>query len=206
MRAWYDSRDSDRKAAEDVTGFRSYGCANSAIDRREVERGIRRTASFSPAFRRAPPCRLYTSVRFPELLAGVSGIVLLFRERAALAPKRARRNNATPIFMAHGQGDTSSHDFGSGVAQFSEGGRDITVEWHEYPMAHAVCAAEIADIRDSCSACCLENQRLNIDGMGDSRATGAKLIGHNFFCEASTVATTHSTDYANEWARWRRND
>jgi phospholipase/carboxylesterase len=22
------------------------------------------------------------------------------------------------------------------------------VEWHEYPMAHAVCAAEIADIRE----------------------------------------------------------
>jgi len=23
-----------------------------------------------------------------------------------------------------------------------------TVEWHDYPMAHAVCAEEIADIRD----------------------------------------------------------
>ena len=50
--------------------------------------------------------------------------------------------------MAHGQADnvlpmslgTQSRDFLKA--------HGYTVEWHEYPMAHAVCAAEIAAIRD----------------------------------------------------------
>jgi phospholipase/carboxylesterase len=62
--------------------------------------------------------------------------------------ERAPANDATPIFMAHGQGDTVL-PMGLGVQS-----RDFlraagyAVEWHDYPMAHAVCAAEVADIRE----------------------------------------------------------
>jgi len=60
---------------------------------------------------------------------------------------RLPENQATPIFMAHGQADpmlplslgTASCDY------LRETG--YTVEWHDYPMAHSVCAAEVADIR-----------------------------------------------------------
>jgi phospholipase/carboxylesterase len=69
------------------------------------------------------------------------------RESSFLA-ERAAANDATPIFMAHGQGDTvlpvslgiQSRDFLKALG--------YAVEWHDYPMAHAVCAAEIADIRE----------------------------------------------------------
>ena len=57
-------------------------------------------------------------------------------------------NNATPLFMGHGLADAvipvalamSSRDL------LRKSG--VPVEWHEYPMAHSVCPAEIADIRE----------------------------------------------------------
>jgi phospholipase/carboxylesterase len=50
--------------------------------------------------------------------------------------------------MAHGSSDgvlpialgQESRDVLSGMG--------FTVEWHEYPMAHSVCAAEVADLRE----------------------------------------------------------
>ncbi len=56
-------------------------------------------------------------------------------------------NRGAPIFMAHGMLDpTISHALG-------EMSRDYlrrcgyAIEWHAYPMAHQVCAEEIADLR-----------------------------------------------------------
>ena len=70
------------------------------------------------------------------------------REAGTFKAERVPANDATPIFMAHGQGDTvlpmslgtQSRDFLKALGYL--------VEWHEYPMAHAVCAPEIADIRE----------------------------------------------------------
>jgi phospholipase/carboxylesterase len=50
--------------------------------------------------------------------------------------------------MAHGLADATlpismgleSRDFLKALG--------FTIEWHQYPMAHAVCAAEVADIRN----------------------------------------------------------
>jgi len=51
-----------------------------------------------------------------------------------------------PIFMAHGSFDPVLQlDWGrSSAEKLTENG--YTVDWHEYPMAHAVCPQEIADI------------------------------------------------------------
>ena len=53
-----------------------------------------------------------------------------------------------PVFMAHGTFDPVlpiAMGKESNAALQSAG---YTVEWHEYPMAHAVCAEEIRDIRN----------------------------------------------------------
>ena len=85
--------------------------------------------------------------RFPEKLAGVMALSCYLPAHGSLGAERLPANDSTPIFMAHGQADP--------VLALSLGleSRDILealgypVEWHEYPMPHAVCAAEIADIR-----------------------------------------------------------
>jgi phospholipase/carboxylesterase len=66
----------------------------------------------------------------------------------SLRAERSPANDATPIFMAHGQADSVLPlSLGSQSRDFLKA-QGYAVEWHDYPMAHAVCADEIADIRN----------------------------------------------------------
>ena len=66
---------------------------------------------------------------------------------ATLVAERSAANAATPIFWGHGTADPVV------VLQRGVASRDTlqalgyAVEWHTYPMAHAVCAEEITDLR-----------------------------------------------------------
>jgi phospholipase/carboxylesterase len=90
---------------------------------------------------------LYTAPRLTEKLAGVMALSCYLPREGTFQAERAPANDATPIFMAHGQFDgvvpmmlgTKSRDYLQA--------QGYKVEWHEYPMAHAVCAEEVADIR-----------------------------------------------------------
>ena len=59
----------------------------------------------------------------------------------------AADNPDLPVFMAHGTFDPMLPlQWGRASAeQLTKLGFDV--EWHDYPMAHAVCPAEITDIR-----------------------------------------------------------
>lgn len=52
-----------------------------------------------------------------------------------------------PIFMAHGSFDPMLPIALGQHSHETLRNAGYAVEWHEYPMAHAVCAEEIADIR-----------------------------------------------------------
>ncbi|MES1154109.1 MAG: dienelactone hydrolase family protein, partial [Rhodanobacter sp.] len=90
---------------------------------------------------------LYAGVRHAERLAGVIALSTYLINGAGLATEASAANRDVPIFMAHGLYDP--------VVQlaWAEGSRaalvaqHYAVEWHTYPMAHAVCAEEIADLR-----------------------------------------------------------
>jgi phospholipase/carboxylesterase len=148
MRAWYDIKGLDRKAAEDVTGFRDADAQIRRLIAREGERGIPADRIVLAGFSQGGAVSLYTSVRFPEGLAGVMALSCYFPGEISFNAERAPGNNSTPIFMGHGQGDTVL-PLGLGVhARNFLKAHGYTVEWHDYPMGHAVCAAEVADIRE----------------------------------------------------------
>ncbi|HEY2633479.1 MAG TPA: alpha/beta fold hydrolase [Steroidobacteraceae bacterium] len=148
MRAWYDLKGLDRKAAEDVAGFRQTDAQIRQLIAREVARGIPTNRIVLAGFSQGGAVSLYTSVRLPERLAGVLALSCYFPRESSFAAERAPGNDATPIFMAHGQGDTVlSLALGTQSRNFLKE-QGYSVEWHEYPMGHAVCAAEITDIRE----------------------------------------------------------
>jgi phospholipase/carboxylesterase len=66
---------------------------------------------------------------------------------ATLAGERHAANATLPIFWGHGTLDPVV------ILQRGTDSRDLlqslgyTVDWHIYPMAHAVCAEEIDDLR-----------------------------------------------------------
>ena len=148
MRAWYDLKGLDRRAAEDVAGFRDTDAQIRQLISREGERGIPTNRIVLAGFSQGGAVSLYTVPRLPEKLAGVMALSCYLPRESSFNDERAPANDATPIFMAHGQWDNVlAMNLGVLSRDFLKA-RGYVVEWHEYPMAHAVCAAEIADIRE----------------------------------------------------------
>jgi phospholipase/carboxylesterase len=147
MRAWYDIVALDRKAAEDAAGFQDTDQKVRELIAREVVRGIPADRIVLAGFSQGGAVSLYTAPRLTEKLAGVMALSCYLPREATFQAERSQANDATPIFMAHGQFD--------GVVPMTLGLKSreylkalgYKVEWHEYAMAHAVCAEEVADIR-----------------------------------------------------------
>jgi phospholipase/carboxylesterase len=147
MRAWYDIRGLDRTAVEDEAGFRAADTAISELIARQVALGIAPRRIVLAGFSQGGAVALYVAPRHPERLAGVVALSTYLPLAGRLATERLGSNDATPIFMAHGLADP--------VLPFSMGrdSRDallaagFSVEWHQYPMAHSVSPAELADLR-----------------------------------------------------------
>jgi phospholipase/carboxylesterase len=148
MRAWYDLVGLNRWAAEDVAGFCETDVQIRQLIAKEVERNIPANRIVLAGFSQGGAVSLYTALRFQESLAGVMALSCYLPRESSFSAERAPANDATPIFMAHGQGDTMlPMSLGVQSRDFLKA-RGYAVEWHDYPMAHAVCAAEIADIRE----------------------------------------------------------
>jgi len=147
MRAWYDIQSFDRSASEDEHGFRASASDVGELIAREVARGIPAGRIVLAGFSQGGAVSLYLAPRYPERLAGVIALSCYLPFALRLQAERNPANDATPLFLAHGLADpvvpislgTHSRDLMQHLG--------LSVEWHEYPMAHSVCAAEIGDIR-----------------------------------------------------------
>ncbi|MGH8501253.1 MAG: alpha/beta hydrolase [Gammaproteobacteria bacterium] len=147
MPAWYDIVSLTSAAHEDARGIRGMAPAVEALIGRERERGIAASRIVLAGFSQGGAMALHVGLRHPEPLAGIMGLSAYLPLRAQLGRERNPANGDTPIFLAHGTQDPVLD------VAFGTSCRDLlrnlgyTLEWHEYPMAHAVCPQEIEDIR-----------------------------------------------------------
>jgi phospholipase/carboxylesterase len=148
MRAWYDIKGLDRNAAEDVAGFQSTDVEVRALIAKEIARGIPANRIVLAGFSQGGAVSLYTVPRLAEKLAGVMALSCYLPQQASFAAERNPANDATPLFMAHGQSDATLPMMRGLKSRDFLRSQGYTIEWHDYPMAHAVCPAEIADIRE----------------------------------------------------------
>jgi phospholipase/carboxylesterase len=147
MRAWYDIYSFDRTATEDERGFQDSARDIGELITREIARGVPVHRIMLAGFSQGGAVALYLAPRYPQRLAGVVALSCYLPLGGLLLTERLPANNATPLFMGHGLADAvipvalamSSRDL------LRKSG--VPVEWHEYPMAHTVSPAEIADIR-----------------------------------------------------------
>ncbi len=147
MRAWYDIVSIGGGAVEDVAGFRQSEAHVRELIAREVSRSIPTTRIVLAGFSQGGAVSLYVAPRLEYKLAGVMALSTYLPCENSFVEERAAANDSTPILVVHGQADP--------VVPMALGikSRDFlrthgyTVEWHNYPMPHSVCPAEIADIR-----------------------------------------------------------
>ena len=146
MRAWYDVAGQGGTRREDEEGVRASQRAIEALIEREKKRGLTAGQIVLAGFSQGGAMALQTGLRHPERLAGLLVLSSFLPLPDTLAAEASLANRDVPIFMAHG-----THDPLIPVSRARDS-RDrllalgYRVQWREYPMAHAVCAEEIADL------------------------------------------------------------
>jgi phospholipase/carboxylesterase len=146
MRAWYDVVDAGGARREVEAGVRQSQRQIEALIARERARGTPAAAIVLAGFSQGGAMALHTGLRHPERLAGIMALSCFLPLADRLAAEVDAANRETPIFMAHG-----AHDPLIPLARGREA-RDLLaalgyrVVWRQYPMPHAVCADEIADV------------------------------------------------------------
>ena len=145
MRAWYDILSLDTNGRADADGVRESTALLEALIEREQERGIAPEKIVIAGFSQGGAIAINAALRATKKLAGLMALSTYIALPGELAASTADRS--MPVFMAHGTFDPMlPMQWGRASAEKLEA-LGYGVEWHDYPMAHAVCPAEIGDIR-----------------------------------------------------------
>jgi phospholipase/carboxylesterase len=145
MRAWYDIVSLDRSGPADEQGIGASSEMLESLVEREIDRGVPQDRIMLAGFSQGGAIAINTIIRGNVRPAGLIALSTWLALPKALDPERI--DPGLPIFMAHGRFDPMiPMQYGRASAdKLVEMG--FGIEWHDYPMAHAVCAEEIEDIR-----------------------------------------------------------
>ena len=147
MPAWYDIFGFDtQNPREDDAGLRQSQALVEALIAREKARGIPARRIVLAGFSQGCAMTLMTGLRHDERLAGLVGLSGYLPLAAKAEAERHAANRDTPIFLAHGTSDPMIPIARARQSRDALVALGHPVEWHEYPMPHSVCAAEIADL------------------------------------------------------------
>ncbi|HEV7631424.1 MAG TPA: hypothetical protein VGO41_00455 [Steroidobacteraceae bacterium] len=146
MRAWYDIKSLTPAGRDDEDGLQETAARIEAYIARERVLAVPAERILLAGFSQGGAAVLHAGLRHDEALAGILALSCYLPLRAQLTDASAEANRSTPILMCHGRDDTVV------ALQFGEQSRDVllaagyAVEFRQYPMAHSLCPAEIADI------------------------------------------------------------
>jgi phospholipase/carboxylesterase len=146
MRAWYDIVTLDAEGRADADDVRESTAILEALIAREMERGIPADKIVIAGFSMGGAIAIHTALHTQHALAGLMALSTYLPLPGEVEGSSGSRD--LPVFMAHGSFDPMlPMQWGQLSAQKLEE-TGFSVEWREYPMAHAVCPQEIADIRE----------------------------------------------------------
>ena len=150
MRSWYDIVSFDSEGRADRAGVLASSDLLEGLIAREIDRGIAPEKIVIAGFSQGGAVAIHTALQTEHPIAGLMALstYMALPDDAASAVSR----KDLPIFMAHGSFDPVLRmEWGrSSADRLIEAG--FAIDWHEYPMAHAVCPQEIADISHWLSA------------------------------------------------------
>ena len=144
MRAWYDIVSFDSAGRADSDGIRESSRMLDGLVAREIERGVDAGRIVVAGFSQGGAVAIQTMLRTPHRIGGMMALSTYLALPGEL--ERVAGRHDLHIFRAHGSFDN---------VWPPQWGRDsadkliaagYAVDWHEYPMAHAVCPQEIAAI------------------------------------------------------------
>ena len=144
MRAWYDIVSFDSEGRADAAGIHESSVMLDGLITREIERGVDVGRIVVAGFSQGGAIAIQTMLRTQHRIGGLMALSTYLALPDEVQHAAARKD--LPIFMAHGSfDDVLPMQWGRASADdlMAAG---YAVDWHEYPMAHAVCPQEIAAI------------------------------------------------------------
>jgi len=150
MRSWYDIVSFDSEGRADRNGLLESSGLLEGLIAREIDRDIAPEKIVIAGFSQGGAVAIHTALQTELEIAGLMALSTYMALPDDATSAISRKD--LPIFMAHGSFDPVLRmEWGrSSADRLVEAG--YAVEWHEYPMAHAVCPQEIADISNWLSA------------------------------------------------------
>jgi phospholipase/carboxylesterase len=146
MRAWYDLFGLSMQHKQDEAGMREMQKNIEALIANEVAQGISESNIVLAGFSQGGAMALFTALRHPKRLAAVLALSTYVSLKEKLGEEANPANKDVPILMAHGSFDSVITLDTCLVSRNLLESLNYKLEWHEYPMAHSVCAEEIDDI------------------------------------------------------------
>ena len=146
MRAWYDILGTDIARREDEAGLRESQALVEELIANETARGIKASRIVLAGFSQGCAMTFMAGLRHKERLGGLLGMSGYLPLADKTAAERSAANADVPIFQAHGAGDPVIAIARAVASRDALRALGYTVDWHEYPMQHSVCAPEIAEM------------------------------------------------------------
>ena len=148
MRAWYDIAMLDMGRLPDEGGIRESQQAIERLLARERDRGVDSSKIVLAGFSQGGAIALQAGLRHANRLGGIVALSTYLPLEESLDAEAAAANRGTPIFMAHGTQDPMIPVRLAEISKSSLERRGYPVEWHTWPMPHAVCPEEVEAIAE----------------------------------------------------------
>ena len=158
MPAWYDIVAADFKRDQDTAGIRTSERQLMALIEREIDNGIPASRILLAGFSQGGAMVLHTGLRYPQPLAGILVLSAYLLLADMLESEAASGNKDVPIMMAHGMQDPVVPPMLALQSRDALQQQGYPVNWHSYPMQHAVCPEEMLDIRGWILQCLQSDQ------------------------------------------------
>jgi phospholipase/carboxylesterase len=146
MRAWYDVLALEGPRREDEAGIRESARRVEALIARERERGIAPGRLVLAGFSQGGAMALQVGLRHPAPLGGLVALSAYLPLAGVVPAEASAAGRRARVFLAHGTGDPLIPLARARATRAALEALGCTVEYHEYPMAHAVCEAEIRQL------------------------------------------------------------
>lgn len=143
MRSWYDILSMEIAREVDEAGIERSSAQVRELIEQEMDRGIKNENIIVAGFSQGGAIALHTALLYDKPLLGILALSTYLPLQRHVVAGANPVNASIPIFMGHGTYDpvvpvqlgqqSCEHLVGQGYG----------VEWHTYPMQHAVCMEEI---------------------------------------------------------------
>jgi phospholipase/carboxylesterase len=144
MPAWYDIKQMDVERHLDEDQLRQSAAWTHEFIQQELDRGIPAERIVVAGFSQGGAVAFEAGLSFHQRLAGIMALSTYFPTADSVKLDQAQAR--LPIMICHGSADPVVPEALGQKSLAAPQGMGFTPEYHSYPMEHAVCPPEIADI------------------------------------------------------------